>query len=40
VATGRDYRVTGCQIRDPFGQLAYGDGTEAAWTVVPGDRDL
>jgi hypothetical protein len=39
-ARGRDYRLTGCQIRDPFDQLAYGDGTEPAWRVVHGDRDV
>jgi hypothetical protein len=38
-ARGRDYRPTGCQIKDPFDQLAYGEGTESAWHVVRRDRD-
>jgi hypothetical protein len=39
-ARGRDYRLAGCQIDNPFEQLAYGNGSEAAWTVVRGDRDV
>lgn len=39
-ARGRDYRLAGCQIENPFDQLAYGNGSEPAWTVVRGDRDV